>query len=373
MILILVNFHYCDSETIKLFFQELTENNMKKFQVSFIIVFLLIISFSTCLKNKATKQIVEIKNGVKTIINPDEPITNAPVEYYELIEELSIGVDEGDSNYVFGRPTIGFVDQKKNIYVIDDMFYRVSKFDSTGKFILSFGRKGQGPGEFGSISSMLVSSDGKIYVTDSGNRRMNIFDKNGKYLNDFKIHYRERILHKPKAQTLLLMEDIADYRNHISHHYFTTYCQTGVLIDTILTVNQDVFSVWSGSGGSALYLHPFFYSFDTADNIYVIFDKKYVIRKYDSQGDLNVEFNRKYNSVAYTKKEKENYRVGTITINGVKHSPPIPDYRYDIYKIFFMPNNELWVMTSTVDKKSGRLFDVFDTQGNYIRNFFISR
>jgi len=29
------------------------------------------------------------------------------------------------------------------------------------------------------------------------------------------------------------------------------------------------------------------------------------------------------------------------------------------------------VMTSTVNKKHGRLFDVFDTQGNYVRKFFL--
>jgi len=33
--------------------------------------------------------------------------------------------------------------------------------------------------------------------------------------------------------------------------------------------------------------------------------------------------------------------------------------------------NMLWVQTSTVDKKKGRLFDVFNEKGQYIDNFFL--
>ncbi len=40
------------------------------------------------------------------------------------------------------------VDKDGNIYVIDTRSYRVQVFDSHGKYRITLGREGQGPGEF---------------------------------------------------------------------------------------------------------------------------------------------------------------------------------------------------------------------------------
>jgi len=103
-------------------------------------------------------------------------------------------------------------------------------------------------------------------------------------------------------------ENITNYGSQIKHHHFTSYTLSGVLADTILTVDQEVFSVGNRSGGGASGIHPFSYTFDYEDNIYMLFDRKYRIRKYNSKGKLKLEFNRDYNSVALSNEEKKNYR-----------------------------------------------------------------
>jgi len=84
-------------------------------------------------------------------------------------------------------------DNKGNLFVADSGFNRIFKFDLNGKYIASFGRSGQGPGEFlgsyrGRNIRISYGNNGKIYVMDPGNRRLSIFSVDGIFLNQFPIH-----------------------------------------------------------------------------------------------------------------------------------------------------------------------------------------
>jgi hypothetical protein len=59
---------------------------------------------------------------------------------------------------------------------------RVMKFDKTGKFIKTWGRKGMGPGEFDVIHTMAFDSRGRLFVGDRQNNRIQIFDQDGKFI-----------------------------------------------------------------------------------------------------------------------------------------------------------------------------------------------
>jgi sugar lactone lactonase YvrE len=79
------------------------------------------------------------------------------------------------------------LDASNNIYVTNLNFPEVSKFDSTGKYLFSFGMAGSGNGEFvaGFQDGIAVNSAGDIYVVDSGNNRVQVFDAKGTYLSQF--------------------------------------------------------------------------------------------------------------------------------------------------------------------------------------------
>ena len=64
-------------------------------------------------------------------------------------------------------------DTNGDMYVVDYGAYQILRFDSTGNYIMSYGRgAGRAPGEFLSISSVEVASDSLIYVTDSNSARI---------------------------------------------------------------------------------------------------------------------------------------------------------------------------------------------------------
>lgn len=62
---------------------------------------------------------------------------------------------------------------------------RVAKFDKTGRFLLDWGRKGKGDGEFDLPHAIRLDSKGLVYVGDRENNRVQVFDQTGKYLRQF--------------------------------------------------------------------------------------------------------------------------------------------------------------------------------------------
>lgn len=91
------------------------------------------------------------------------------------------GNGPGEFNY----PTHLAVDDKQQIYVTDSMNYRVQVFDGNGKFLRSFGRAGDGPGRFARPKGVAVDRSGHVYVVDAMFNNVQIFDGQGRLLLDF--------------------------------------------------------------------------------------------------------------------------------------------------------------------------------------------
>lgn len=77
--------------------------------------------------------------------------------------------------------------QDGSIYVADGYGNnRIAKFSADGKFLLDWGRKGAGPGEFDLPHSVAVDAQGLVYVADRSNSRIQVFHSNGKFLQQWK-------------------------------------------------------------------------------------------------------------------------------------------------------------------------------------------
>jgi hypothetical protein len=61
---------------------------------------------------------------------------------------------------------------------------RVVKFDKDGKYLMTWGKKGSGPGEFNLPHSIDIDANRRLYVADRSNSRIQIFDENGKYISE---------------------------------------------------------------------------------------------------------------------------------------------------------------------------------------------
>jgi hypothetical protein len=63
--------------------------------------------------------------------------------------------------------------------------HKVHRFSPDGALKLSWGRQGNGPGDFELVHNVWVDSRGRVLVCDDENDRVQIFDQEGTYLEEW--------------------------------------------------------------------------------------------------------------------------------------------------------------------------------------------
>lgn len=98
---------------------------------------------------------------------------------FELVEDLSIGVLDGDLNYIFGRINSIAIGPDDHVYVHDGQANEIRRFDPEGRWVRTYGREGQGPGELQRADAIAVASDGRVLARDPGNGRVQLWNADG--------------------------------------------------------------------------------------------------------------------------------------------------------------------------------------------------
>jgi DNA-binding beta-propeller fold protein YncE len=79
-------------------------------------------------------------------------------------------------------------DKAGNGYISDGYINsRVAKVDKYGKWLMSWGGPGDGPGQMNTPHSIAVDAKGLVYVADRGNGRIQVFDGNGTFIRQIVI------------------------------------------------------------------------------------------------------------------------------------------------------------------------------------------
>jgi len=132
-------------------------------------------------------QTIENKDGIRTIHNgKDGAWGSSPRVELKLLRKIG-DVDTADENFAFARPGDLVEDRAGNIYIADAGQYRIQKFDPDGIFLATFGRKGQGPGEFSTIRSLSIDSANRLHALDDSQRRIQIFRTDGTVTETIKL------------------------------------------------------------------------------------------------------------------------------------------------------------------------------------------
>lgn len=144
---------------------------MKKlFLLSAIFVFLMI----TSCDNGSTEQ-------TDDVVIEDAP--EGPL-HIQLTVLSTIGVELGDTNFVFGRIVDAVKTADGGVLALDLTTLNVRRFDSNGTFIGSAGREGSGPGEFQNPMGIAVLEDNRIIVSDMSGSAIKVFDDSLVWIED---------------------------------------------------------------------------------------------------------------------------------------------------------------------------------------------
>jgi DNA-binding beta-propeller fold protein YncE len=92
----------------------------------------------------------------------------------------------GTGHANFNMPTDVAFAPNGDFYVTDGYGNsRVVKFSRDGQYLLEWGAKGTGPGEFMLPHAVVLDAQGRVYIADRETRRIEIFDANGKFLTQW--------------------------------------------------------------------------------------------------------------------------------------------------------------------------------------------
>jgi hypothetical protein len=109
---------------------------------------------------------------------------------FSLKEDLTIGMETGDENLMFGSVGSIDLDSAGNIYILDWNSSRVQKFNGQGKFLKSIVlQQGQGPEEVAMLGGISVSPAGTIFVLDRGSSKVILLEQDGAFLRFFKLDF----------------------------------------------------------------------------------------------------------------------------------------------------------------------------------------
>ncbi len=131
--------------------------------------------------------------GITIVENPAVGMWR-PGEAWTVVEELRIGVAEGDPEYQFGNITGIDADSDGRIYVLDQQAQEVRIFDAQGTLLRTMGRGGSGPGELSpGAGPLFVVRGDTVLVPDVMLQRVNRFLAGGEEAGSFPLPMAEGI------------------------------------------------------------------------------------------------------------------------------------------------------------------------------------
>ena len=107
----------------------------------------------------------------------------------QLVQTLGTPRMPGNDETHFARPTdVAFLPD--GTFFVSDGYTnsRIVKFDRNGKYLMSWGMRGNPPNEtrpyyMNTVHAIVVDKQRRLYVSDRANHRVQIFDENGKFLD----------------------------------------------------------------------------------------------------------------------------------------------------------------------------------------------
>ncbi|HVG63736.1 MAG TPA: 6-bladed beta-propeller [Hyalangium sp.] len=87
----------------------------------------------------------------------------------------------------FDRPTNVAFASNGDVYVSDGYNNaRVARFSADGRFLMEWGERGFGRGQFNTPHGIVTDDTGRVYVVDRENARIQVFDADGHYVTEWK-------------------------------------------------------------------------------------------------------------------------------------------------------------------------------------------
>lgn len=128
---------------------------------------------------------VDPQGNIWIVDAPGHIVYKLSAEGKELMRFGRKGASGADRDH-FNLPTDVAFAPNGDVYVSDGYGNaRVVKYSADGRYLLQWGTRGTGPGEFGLPHNLVTDRQGRVYVSDRDNERIQVFDPGGKFLSQW--------------------------------------------------------------------------------------------------------------------------------------------------------------------------------------------
>jgi hypothetical protein len=362
-----------------------------------------ILNFFPALINAQEEPTIGKEGDVEIISNPKHPIPEDGLRKRLVFEEdLSIGIAEGKEDYMFGEAICFNTDDEGNFYVSDMENLRIQKYNSQGEYLLTIGRKGQGPGEFQSLSIPRFDKDSNLYICDVTSRRISFFNKEGEFLKQIDMPGLYENLHmNSKGLMVANKEEQIPSQNALTifstfellNEKFSTLAELQKIKREIALPGKDLssrFQIMANMINLMVFKPQDFLSLARNDFIYAGHPDEYEINIFSPEGKPVKRIIRDYEPVPVSQKDMQDFEEELSQEETFRNAPE--DYRKKIFQLIKYPKykpayqsytligsglNQSFALMENgwlaliVDYVKGEYttFDLFDQEGRYIANF----
>ena len=288
-------------------------------------------------------QKIETKDGFRLIHNEKQgkwgKKPEVSLKYVKNIGDL----ESDDENVLFYMPSDIAVDEEGNVFVLDSGNHRIQKFDPQGNFLASFGRRGQGPGEFQYPQSLDIDKKGFMYISDSGNQKLQILKPNGALEREIKKTDEAPGIIRVRSDRMIMGQGASVYSFGMGSMQEE---QELPKLMKILDMDAEVQREFGDQKNYKDMLvnrvgNRYHFAVDKDSNVFVSFDYQNRIEKYSPEGKLLWRADRKLNYDVSTPKAK-----GNITRSGGNVSIRMPQMNNVSNGIAVDDKGRLWVVTN---------------------------
>jgi sugar lactone lactonase YvrE len=287
-------------------------------------------------------QKIETEDGIRLVHNEKtgkwgkQP--QISLEYVKNIGDL----ESEDQNVLFYMPSDIALDKEGNVYVLDSGNHRIQKFDPDGNFLATFGRRGQGPGDFQYPQSIDIDPDGILYVSDSGNQKIQIIKPDGSLAEEIKMTDEAPGIIKIRNGEMIMGQGSSIYSFGMGR---MDQDQELPMLIKVLNKKAEVLKEFCEQKNYKDFLvnrlgNRYQFALDKTGNIYVSFLYQNRIEKYSPEGNLVWRADRPLNYDVSTPKTK-----GERTGSGGRVKIRMPDMNRVSNGIAVDGKGRVWVIT----------------------------
>ncbi|MBN2245303.1 MAG: 6-bladed beta-propeller [Candidatus Aminicenantes bacterium] len=327
-----------------------------------------------CLASLIDAQKIETIDGVEVIYNDSKPKPPKGTPSKLVLEELMTIGDTEDPELSFSGMDLPFVvDDSGMIYALDMQSGCIKIFDGSGQLVSTFGKKGQGPGEFNMPSGIQITPENTLMIEDVTNRRLSYYSFQGEHIKDVSTATKlamVRVLISKQGNMFGMQMGMPANMNEGKMYY--EFNMLDKELNSLFTLAKIEFSIPIPGSGNKMNIMDMTapYQFDSKGNILFARNQDYEIKVFNPEGKNIRTIKKDYKPLKITQEDIDEMLERIPSNAGginTREMFEFPDYFPPFQNFVLDEQDRIYARTYVKGKnKEEYVVDIFDSKGIFI-------